>query len=142
LSHQIKNKMTRDKIIYWAATGLVAAGMGMSAFMYLSNNPELMNNFQALGLPAYFVMVLGVAKLLGAVALVAPVWARLKEWAYAGFTFTFLGAVWTHIATGTPWVAPLIALLILTVSYAFWLRVKDLSEKSYSRRPRAEVQVS
>src|SRR5688572_423598 len=98
--------MTRDKIIYWATTGLVAAGMAMSAFMYLSNNPEMMGNFQALGIPAYLVIVLGVAKGLGAIALVAPVWARLKEWAYAGFTFTFLGAVWTHIATGTPWVAP------------------------------------
>ena len=34
--------MKRDKIIYWTATGLVAAGMGMSAFMYLSSNPELL----------------------------------------------------------------------------------------------------
>jgi uncharacterized membrane protein YphA (DoxX/SURF4 family) len=131
--------MTRDKIIYWATTGLVAAGMAMSAFMYLSNNPEMMGNFQALGIPAYLVIVLGVAKGLGAIALLAPVWARLKEWAYAGFTFTFLGAVWTHIATGTPWVAPFVALLILSVSYVFWLRLKNSTEKSPSRSVRAAV---
>jgi hypothetical protein len=135
--------MTRDKIIYWVATGLVAAGMGMSAFMYLGNNPELMSSFQALGIPVYLVSVLGVAKLLGAIALLVPVWSRLKEWAYAGFTFTFLGAVWTHIATGTPWVAPLVALLILIVSYIFWIRLNSSTEKSSpSRSVRAEVQVS
>jgi len=116
--------MKRDKIIYWTATGLLAAGMGMSAFMYLSRNSELMKSFETIGLPVYMVSILGVAKLLGAVALLAPVWDRLKEWAYAGFSFTFIGAVWIHIATGTSWVAPLIALLILAVSYGFRLKLK------------------
>jgi hypothetical protein len=94
--------MKRDKIIYWIATGLVAAGMLLSATMYLSKNPELIGNFKTLGLPDYFVTLLGVAKLLGAVVLLMPVWTALKEWAYAGFAFTFAWAVWTHIATGTP----------------------------------------
>jgi uncharacterized membrane protein YphA (DoxX/SURF4 family) len=116
--------MKRDKIIYWVATGLVAAGMGMSAFMYLSNNPDLMKSFDAIGIPKYMVAILGVAKLLGAIVLLAPVWDRLKEWAYAGFTFTFIGATWIHLATGTPWIAPMIALLILAVSYGFKLRLK------------------
>lgn len=116
--------MKRDKIIYWIATGLISAGMLMSAFMYLSQNPELMKSFQQAGYPVYFVLLLGTAKLLGAIALVLPLWSKVKEWAYAGFAFTFLGAVWTHLATGTPWIAPFIALLILTVSYAFRMRAK------------------
>lgn len=116
--------MKRDKIIYWVATGIVAAGMAMSAFMYLSSNPALMANFDSIGIPKYFVVILGVAKLLGAIALIAPVWDRIKEWAYAGFAFVFIGAVCTHIATGTPWVAPLIALLVLFTSYGFRLRLK------------------
>ncbi len=114
--------MKRDKVIYWIATGLISAGMLMSAFMYLTKNPELMKSFQSAGYPDYFVLILGTAKLLGAIVLLAPVWSRLKEWAYAGFTFTFIGAVWTHLATGTPWIAPFIALLILSVSY--WFRGK------------------
>lgn len=117
--------MKRDKIIYWVATGLVAAGMGMSAFMYLSKNPDLMKSFEAIGLPPYMVAILGVAKLLGAIVLLAPVWDRLKEWAYAGFAFTFIGATWIHLATGTPWMAPLIALAVLLVSYGFRLRLKS-----------------
>lgn len=116
--------MKKDKIIYWVATGVVAAGMSMSAFMYLSANPEIMVSFQALGIPGYLVVMLGVAKLLGAIALLVPIWDRIKEWAYAGFTFVFLGAIWTHVATGTPWVPPFIAMILLGVSYTFHGRLK------------------
>jgi hypothetical protein len=116
--------MKRDKVIYWIATGLLSVGMLMSAFMYLTKNPALMKSFQSAGYPEYFVTILGTAKLLGAMVLLAPVWSKLKEWAYAGFAFTFIGAVWTHIATDTPWIAPLIALLILLVSYWFRVRAK------------------
>jgi hypothetical protein len=114
--------MKRDKIIYWIATGLLAAGMGLSAYMYLTKNPELMGSFKALGFPVYFISILGVAKLFGAIVLVAPAGSRLKEWAYAGFIFVFLGAIWVHIETGTPFVGPLAFLLVLGISYLFWIR--------------------
>lgn len=119
--------MKRDKIIYWIATGLLAAGMAMSAYMYLTKNPELVSSFQALGFPIYFVSILGVAKLLGAIVLLAPAGSRLKEWAYAGFIFTFLGAIWVHLETGTPFIMPLAFLIVLGVSYIFWTRLKTLS---------------
>lgn len=116
--------MKRDKIIYWIATGLVAAGMLMSSVMYLSSNPELMENFKSIGYPPYFVMMLGIFKLLGVVTLIAPVWDRLKEWTYAGFAFTFIGALWTHIATETPGVNAVVFLVMLAVSYIFRLRIQ------------------
>jgi hypothetical protein len=115
--------MKRDKIIYWISTGLVAAAMSMSAFMYLSRNPEMMKSFESIQLPFYMVGILGVAKLLGALVLILPVWDRVKEWSYAGFAFVFIGAVWTHIATNTAWIAPLIFLVILGVSYYFRMRL-------------------
>jgi hypothetical protein len=115
--------MKRDKIIYWIATGLVAAGMTMSAVMYFSRNPEVMKGFQILGFPLFFINILGLAKLLGAIALVAPVGQRIKEWAYAGFLFVFIGALWAHIVTSTPFVGPLVFLALLAVSYLFWNRV-------------------
>jgi hypothetical protein len=120
--------MKRDKIIYWAATGLLAAGMAMSEYMYLTKAPDLVAGFQTLGFPMYFISILGVAKLLGAVVLLAPAGTRLKEWAYAGFIFTFIGAIWTHIATHTPFVSPLIALIIVGVSYFFWTRIRSASK--------------
>jgi uncharacterized membrane protein YphA (DoxX/SURF4 family) len=118
--------MKRDKIIYWVATGLVAAGMLLSAYMYLTKNPDLVKSFESIGFPIYFVSILGVAKLLGAIALVAPLGTRLKEWAYAGFIFVFIGAVWVHIETGTPWIAPFMFLVVLGVSYLFWIRLKTV----------------
>ena len=117
--------MKRDKIIYWIATGLISAGMLMSAGMYLTQNPELMQSFRQTGYPDFFVTLLGTAKLLGAIVLVMPVWSKLKEWAYAGFGFTFIGAIWTHLATNTPWVGPLVALIILSVSYWFRMRAQE-----------------
>lgn len=111
--------MKKEKIIYWISTGLVAAGMLMSSFMYLSKNPELLENFKQLGFPAFFIPMLGIAKLLGAISLVNPWIEKLKEWAYAGFTFTFIGAIWSHIATNTPFIPALVLLVILAISYFF-----------------------
>lgn len=121
-------KMKRDRIIYWTATGLIAAGMAMSAFMYLSGNPQITDGFRQIGFPPFFITILGVAKLLGAIVLVAPAGSRLKEWAYAGFLFTFIGATWSHLATHTPFMGPLIALALLSVSYVFWNRVNVQSK--------------
>ena len=115
--------MKRDKIVYWITTGLVAAMMFFSAYMYLTMNPQLVTNFKSIGFPVFFITILGVAKLLGAIVLVAPVGRILKEWAYAGFIFIFIGAAWTHIATGTPFIMPVIFLAILAVSYLFWTRL-------------------
>lgn len=116
--------MKRDKIIYWVSTGLVSLSFLMASVMYLIQSPELMNSFAALGFPMYFVMILGTAKLLGALAIVNPWVPKLREWAYAGFTFILIGAVWVHIATATPFVAPLVNLLILGVSYFFHGRAR------------------
>lgn len=120
--------MKTQKAIYWTTTGLVASGMLMSAWMYLSKNPELVQAFQTLGFPIYFMMILGSAKFLGAIALVAPVGDRVKEWAYAGFMFTFVGATWTHIATGTSWLMPVVFLALLASSYVLWTRLKTVRE--------------
>jgi uncharacterized membrane protein YphA (DoxX/SURF4 family) len=125
--YQKSRIMKTDKIIYWIATGLVSAGMLLSAFMYLSRNEDLLKSFEAIGLPVYIVMLLGVAKLIGAVLLLAPVASRFKEWAYAGFLFTFGGAVWVHAATATPWIAPLVFLAVLSVSYVYWNKLKGVA---------------
>lgn len=116
--------MKRDKILYWVTTGLVSLGFLASSFMYLTHNPELMAGFATLGYPAYFVTLLGMAKLAGALALVNPWTDKLKEWAYAGFTFTLMGAVYTHTATGTPFAAPLVFLALVGTSYYFRHRLK------------------
>lgn len=105
--------------VYWVSTGLTAASMAASAEMYLTRNPQMMRRFKALGYPAYFPTILGVFKVLGVAALLLPGGRLLKEWAYAGFAFTFLGAAGSHAAKEQEKevAAPLISLAVLVASY-------------------------
>ncbi len=106
-------------ILYWFSTVLIAGFMTMSAVMSLTHNPQAVEGTKKLGYPPYFMDILGTAYLLGALALLAPGFARLKEWAYAGFTFAFIGAFWTHLAMGEKpqSISPLVALALLVASY-------------------------
>ena len=70
-----------------------------------------------LGYPVYFLTILGIWKIVGVVALLIPRFPLLKEWAYAGFFFVMLGAIFSHIAVGDSMseLFPSLLLLILTV---------------------------
>lgn len=116
--------MKRDKVLYWVFTGLAALAFLSSGLMYFSGNPELEEGFKQMGYPPYFKSILGVAKILGALALVNPWFPTLKEWAYAGFSFTLIGATITHLATNTPYIAPLLFLGLLAISYFFFSKTK------------------
>jgi len=80
--------MNAKIITYWICTGLFCSMMTLAAVMYLSHNAQVMATFATLGYPEYFPNILGVAKLLGVITLLAPRFPLLKEWAYAGFTIT------------------------------------------------------
>ena len=92
---------TRDKA-YWAATGLFCALLGFSGIAHTARIDFVAEGVTGLGYPAYLMTILGVAKLLGVVALLAPGRPVLKEWAYAGFTFNLLGAAISHGFVGDP----------------------------------------
>lgn len=118
--------MKTTKIVYWSSTGLLSAVFLMSAVMYLTMNAQLTEGFTKAGIPIYFIPLLGLAKLLGAIALVNPWFKGLKEWAYAGFTFVLLGATWVHISTATPFVMPLVFLALLALSYVYFQKISAL----------------
>lgn len=124
--------MKKNKIIYWLVTGSVTMGFLMSSLMYLTKSPALTQGFQTLNLPDYFIPLLGFAKLFGAIALINPWFPKLKEWAYAGFTFMLIGASWLHVSTGTNFLAPLIFLALLALSYYFNLKFQPFKKESPS----------
>ncbi len=129
------NISTVKKIGYWLSTGFFSLGMAFSAFMYLTQSPQLVQGFQHLGYPLYMLLILGVAKGLGAVALMFPRFPRLKEWAYAGFTFNLLGAFASHLLAGDPLgqsIAPLVFLGVLTVSYVLYHNLQNSPEHATS----------
>ena len=105
------------KIAYWVSTGLIAAMSFFDGFAYLSGRADQV--FAHVGYPQQLRIILGIAKLLGAITLVAPGLVKLKEWAYAGFTFAWISACVAHYLAKDGPVAfmPLILLLLLVVSY-------------------------
>ena len=123
--------MKTNKIIYWTATTIVSVMMVYSAYAYLTS-AAVAQAFQHLGFPGYFRVELAIAKLVGAVLLLAPVSARIKEWAYAGFAITFISAFIAHTASGDPAaikIMTLVFLLLLTASYITYHKLPGKSLK-------------
>ncbi|MBZ4417939.1 DoxX family protein [Myxococcus sp. RHSTA-1-4] len=131
--------MSKQKIAYWVVTGLVSLSMSASAIMYLMGAPPVVAAFQHLGYPDYFRMMLGIAKLLGVVALWAPVPRFLREWAYAGFVIDCIAAAVSHTAMGDPLMAslnPVIVLGLMLTSHQLWHRLSAASaEPQAATRP-------
>jgi len=119
--------MKKDKIIYWAATGIVAAVMFWNAINF-SFNQEMKGAFAHFGLPGWFRVELSVAKILGVLALLLPMIPnRIKEFAYFGFALTIISAPIAHISSGDGvlrGLEPLIFLGLLMVSYFYRHTIK------------------
>ena len=119
--------MKKNKIIFYAATGLLTLMMLMSAGMYFFNYEEVATMFTNFGYPTYIIQPYGVIKILGLIALWFFRGNFLNEWAYAGFFFAFVLAFFAHfmIGDGEQWGA-LIAMILLVVSYIFGKKIKDV----------------
>jgi uncharacterized membrane protein YphA (DoxX/SURF4 family) len=132
--------MTRTsmKSVYWTATILFALPLLWSGLQYLVDAPKMMTTMSHLGYPPYFSKILGVAKVLGVAALLYPAWPRLKEWAYAGFTFDVIGAFVSHLSSGdslTIALVPIGFLALLVVSYWSWRKLGiDATTRASERR--------
>ena len=107
------------KIIYWVSTGIIAALSLFAGLTYLSGSPQAVQGFAHVGYPQQLRIILGIAKPLGAIALLAPRFPKLKEWAYAGFTFAWISACIAHyLANEVPAaVMALVLLALLAISY-------------------------
>jgi hypothetical protein len=90
----------RRNIAYWGATGLVGVVTLLAGFSYVTTAPEAVENFRHVGYPQQLRVLLGIAKLAGAIVLLLPRLPTLKEWAYAGFTFMWIAAVVAHYLAG------------------------------------------
>src|ERR1700744_622643 len=87
-------------IAYWVATALVVFELALGGTWDVLRMPQVRELIERLGYPSCFLVILGIWKLLGAVALVIPRFPRLKEWAYAGVFFDLTGAVASQWAAG------------------------------------------
>ena len=113
-------------MVYRIATGLFCLQMSFTAYAQL-RLPQVAEAFTHLGFPAYFRVELSWAKLLGVVLMLAPVPARLKEWAYAGFAITLSSALIAHLSVGDgpeAWGWAAATGVLWGLSYFFWRRLQ------------------
>ena len=105
---------------YWVTTALVAAACVLGGAVDTAHPPSAVAFLAHLGYPAYFAPIIGVWKVLGGLAIVAPRLPRLKEWAYAGIVFDLTGAAISHAVTGDPAVNVLVPLALTVATVASW----------------------
>jgi len=113
---------------FWIVTALFCLQIAFTAYAQL-RLPQVAEAFTHLGFPAYFRVELAWAKLVGVVLLLAPVSARLKEWAYAGFAITLGSALIAHFSVGDGldawgWAAG--TAVLWGLSYFFWRGVQPV----------------
>ena len=112
----------RNTIIYWVATVWLSLGMVSTGIVQLIPLDEEVEKMTQLGYPLYFLTIISVWKLLGAIAVLVPKLVLLKEWAYAGFGFLLSGAIFSHLAISdglTEYFGPLLLLILTTISWYF-----------------------
>lgn len=115
--------MKKINILYWTFTILFALMMLGSSIPDILMDPIAIEGFRKMGYPSYLLPFIGVAKLLGVIAIVVPGFARIKEWAYAGLVFDLLGATYSIIASGesvAAWGFMIIPLALATGSYIYY----------------------
>lgn len=112
--------MDKKKVAYWVTTGIFCAALGTGGVFNLLKPPEMIEIFANLGYPTYMMTLLGILKILGVIAVLAPGFPLLKEWAYAGFVFDMIGAAFSHAAVGDPVGETVVPIVLMGVIFASW----------------------
>ena len=132
--------MKTTKILYWVFTILFAILMFGSAIPDVLMQDEAVKGMHGgLGYPVYFIPFIGVAKMLGVIAILLPGFYRLKEWAYAGLFFDLIGATYSIYSrpqpgTGGQWYFMILPLTIATCAYVYYLKKLKLDGKGIITR--------
>jgi hypothetical protein len=119
--------MEKRKLIwYWIITAILSFCIFSGGLAQALQVKGVVQGFKPLGYPTYFISLLGVWKMLGIIAILAPKFKLLKEWAYAGIFFTMTGAVISHIASNdvsAQIIAPVVLAVFTVLSW--YLRPAD-----------------
>jgi hypothetical protein len=114
------------RIAYWTATivfALLLVMDGLGGIMRAEAGVEALTH---LGYPLYLLQTFGIAKVLAAIAILQTKFRTVKEWAFAGWAFTCVGAFVSRAAVGdtVELIYPVVFLAIMAVPYWLWLRAR------------------
>ncbi len=117
------------KIVYWVITVLFILFMLFGAVSELMQTEQSKEIIKHLGYPVYLNTILGVAKILGGIAILQWTFKAVKEWAYAGYTIDITGAAASFYFSGDGIGTVLFTLAFmipLFISYFLWKKVEKL----------------
>lgn len=127
----MKEKILNKKGFYFITTGIIAILVGLlGGVMDIVQPQGVIDTAAALGYPLYFFALLGVFKILGAIALFLPKqYDRIRDVAYAGFAFDFVFASFSHYSVNdgiVKIIIPLVLLVVLSISFYLKDRLKKI----------------
>lgn len=118
--------MTKYTIAFWISTTLIFLFEGVMPAL-TSHSEMSVQGITGLGYPVYFITILTVFKVLGALALIIPQTPKnVKEWAYAGFGIDFICAlvsIWVVAGFGAALLLPVVCMIVLAISYISWKKI-------------------
>lgn len=118
--------MKKLKTWYWIATIIFALMMIMDGVGGITQQEAGKEVLKHLGYPMYLLIIVGIAKLLGAASILQNKFTTIKEWAYAGFAINFIGAFASRVFVGDGMsllIPPLVALVIMFIPYILWKKL-------------------
>ena len=127
----MKTKNKKTVYLYWTLLLLLAIFFAISGFMEITKNPSTYAKTLLMGYPPYFILTLGIAKITGVIALLSPI-KRLKEWAFAGFTFDVIFVFVSGLAinSNADCLKSAIAFCIIMLTYFLFLKKYSFQEFS------------
>ena len=84
--------MKAKAVGYWVCTVAIAFPLLSGGILQTIRSPTAIAGMTHLGYPVHFTVLLGIWKILGAIVILLPGFALVKEWAYAGIFIDFTGA--------------------------------------------------
>ena len=125
--------MKKSKIIFWIATSIIFFWCGIMTIVFFGSETSKAAMAHS-GYPPYFGPMANIFSIIGAFGLVLPfVPDRLKEWAYAGFSFNFIGAAvsnWAVDGFGFQVIFPLLFFIPLALSYFQFHKLEKMKAAS------------
>jgi hypothetical protein len=113
------------RTFYWTLTIIFCFAMLMDGIGGITKQEAGQEVMRHLGYPIYAMVIFGIAKILGVIAILQTRYNTIKEWAYAGFIINCIGAFASRAAVGDnglELIFPLIILSITLTSYFVWKR--------------------
>lgn len=121
-------------VALWVAQVFLAAMFLFAGYTKVTNTPDelaaTMGWGWALTFPAWFILFIGVAEILGAIGVVLPAATRILPWltplAAAGFVIVQVAAMILHASRGEFAVLPFNVLLLAAALFVIWGRTRKV----------------